>query len=108
MVLARSKSNQKSPASAADDAHSCKNFKTDGGLQTHNHDKRRGNGQSLDVKFQRPGVQVVISLMAMCDAWKTSSDNVEYIFHMRKYQGQQGPVGGPAQPELPEEAGSSS
>nr|GEY73842.1 3-hydroxy-3-methylglutaryl-coenzyme A reductase [Tanacetum cinerariifolium] len=38
-----SKSNQKIPSFAADDAHSCKpcnrNFKTDGGLQAHNKDK---------------------------------------------------------------------
>ncbi|GJS87194.1 hypothetical protein Tco_0769830 [Tanacetum coccineum] len=39
MVLARSKSNQKIPTSTTDDAHSCKNFKTDGGLQAHNQDK---------------------------------------------------------------------
>ncbi|GKB14748.1 hypothetical protein Tco_0848671 [Tanacetum coccineum] len=41
---AKSKSNQKSPASAIDGAHSCKscnrNFKTECSLQAHNQDKR--------------------------------------------------------------------
>ncbi|GKB36493.1 hypothetical protein Tco_0881435 [Tanacetum coccineum] len=97
-----SKSNQKSPASAADDAHSCKscnrNFKTDGGLQAHNHDKRRGSGQSLDVKFQRPGVQAVISLMAMVplllniNEWNECYDNEDELQSFRHKARQQDKV----------------